>query len=98
VEIVEEDYVHSPHLKNEQKEQATTLLHNKLNIPPRLSSLSVITNDDVMPVQDVNSTISDDAHELQLVENNPAPQKGKWNGMRMRLKRWKTGQSAVGEE
>lgn len=95
VEMIEDDYIHSSHIKNVQSDQASTRAH-KINILPRLAAQSD-NSDDVKLKQDV-VLLGDDAHKPHMVGNNDGAQKSKWNGMRMKLKRWRTGQSEMGEE
>ncbi|KAL7431655.1 hypothetical protein ACHAXH_001546 [Discostella pseudostelligera] len=95
VEMIEDDYMHSSHIKNVQSDQASTRAH-KINILPRLVAQSD-NSDDVKLKQDVVLP-GDDAHKPHMSGNNDGAQKCKWNGMRMKLKRWRIVQSESGEE
>jgi hypothetical protein len=95
VEMIDDDYMHSSHIKNVQSDQASTRAH-KINILPRLVAQSD-NSDDVKLKQDVVLP-GDDAHKPHMSGNNDGAQKSKWNGMRMKLKRWRIVQSESGEE
>ncbi len=92
VEMVEDDYINSPHFfKNINKELAFTKVL-KTNIIPKLSVFKGKASND--KIKDESFIIGDSAPQIGC--NNDGALKSTWDGMRMKLKRWKTGRSGTG--
>jgi hypothetical protein len=96
VEMVEDDYINSPHyFKNINRELAFTKVLKAKKIIPKLSvHEGKGSNDDKF--KDEIIAIGDSAP--RFVCDNDGTLKSTWDGMRMKLKRWKTGQSGSGKE